>query len=109
MTAAAHVEYMGFKCLENTREYRLRVLQGPSLLGNVTVAIPNSAFVARIVRYQDGPDLCFHKLQAVIALVTEGLPERIDIVDADLADYCAFRAPKAPQRRPRPPLPPVES
>ena len=104
----AHVEYMGFKCLENTREYRLRVHQGASILGDVTMAIPNSAFVSKIVRYQDGPDLCFHKLQAVVASLTEGLPERIDVGPADLADYCTARAPRAPTRRAKA-IPPVQS
>jgi hypothetical protein len=103
----ANVEYLGFKCLEIAREYRLRVHCGPNLLGEVTVAIPNSVFLARIVRYQDGPDLCFHKLQVMVAASTD-LPERIDITPADLADYCTLRAPRAATRRaPRPR--PVES
>lgn len=104
----AHVEYMGFKCLEDTREYRLRVHQGPSILGTVTMVIPNSAFLTKVVRYQDGPDLCFHKLQSVIAGSTDVMPERIDVSAADLADYCAAHAPKPPNRRAKP-APPPES
>jgi len=102
---AAHVEYMGFKCVENTREYALRVHQGANILGHVTMVIQNSAFLTKAVRYQDGPDLCFHKLQSVIALSPEAMPERIVVSEAD---YVTARAPRASTRRAKP-LPPAGS
>ena len=106
--AVAHVEYLGFESRESTRDYRLRVHQGAIILGEVTVAIPNSAFLTKIVRYQDGPALCFHKLQVVITDPTAAMPERIEVSPADLADYCAAQAPRPSTRRAKP-LPPIGS
>jgi hypothetical protein len=96
----AHVEYMGFKSLESAREYRLRVHQGASVLQDVTIVIANSAFLTKLVRYQDGPELCFHKLQRAVASSTETMPDRLYVSDADLADYAAAHAPKPTRRKP---------
>lgn len=104
----AHVEYMGFKSMESTREYRLRVHQGTNVLQDVTIVIQNAAFLTKLVRYQDGPELCFHKLQRVVAVSTDSMPDRLFVNDADLADYAAAHAPKA-SRRAKPPIPPVAS
>lgn len=102
----AHVEYMGFKSLESRREYRLRVHQGANVLQDVTIVIENAAFLGKLVRYQDGPELCFHKLQRVVATSTEAMPDRLYVNDADLADYAAAHAPKS-TRRAKPPAPPT--
>jgi len=104
----AHVEYMGFKSLESTREYRLRVHQGANVLQDVTIVIQNSAFLTKLVRYQDGPELCFHKLQRAVAGSTDTMPERLYVSDTDLADYAAAHAPK-PSRRSKPPVVPPAS
>jgi hypothetical protein len=106
----AHVEYMGFKSVEDTREYNLRVRQGASEAQEFTIIISNSAFLTKAVRYQDGPDLCFHKLQrALAASATEPMPARLRVTEADLDDYRALHAPKAPNRRAKPQQPPPEA
>jgi len=91
---------MGFKSLDTTREYRLRVHQGANVLQDVTIVIENSAFLTRLVRYQDAPELCFHKLQRAVSATTESMPDRLYVSDADLADYAAAHAPKPTRRKP---------
>jgi hypothetical protein len=103
---APQIEYMGFKTVDATREYRLRVRQGDNAQ-EVTIIIENTAFAAKLVRYQDGPELCFYKLQRAMAAV-DPMASRIELTDADFADYKASHTPKAPQRR-KPQPPPVVS
>jgi hypothetical protein len=101
----AHVEYVGFKTRETMREYTLRVKQPAGTSDDFTLAIANEAFVAHRVRYQDGPDICFLKLQRELAALDGALPASyLSITDAELEEYKAAHAPKPPQRRPRPPV-----
>ncbi len=66
---------MDFTANEASREYRLRVRRGTDV-HHFTVAIPNEAFLAGRVRYQDAPDICFLKLQKELAADEEGgLPD----------------------------------
>lgn len=102
----AQVEYVGFKTDGTVREYTLRLRRtGDDSLGFIIV-IPNEAFLAHRVRYQDAPEICFLKLQRELLACTEGLPQaRLTVTDADLLDYRTAHTPKAPRRRPRPPVP----
>jgi hypothetical protein len=101
----AHVEYVGFRANESTREYTLRVKQAAGGIDDFTLSIANEAFISRRVRYQDGPDICFLKLQNELAALGGGLPAaRLSVSDAELEEYRAAHAPKPPQRRPRPPI-----
>jgi len=94
------VEYVDFKATEAAREYRLRVRQGADV-HLVTVAIPNEAFLAGRVRYQDAPDICFLKIQQELAAGEEGAPpaQSLEMTDQELEDYRVSHAPKAPRRR----------
>jgi len=107
--AAPRVEYLGFKSLETTREYNLRVHLGTTVVQEVTIVIESAAFVGKLVRYQDGPELCFHKLQRALAAVPEAepMPARLMVTAADLADYAAAHAPKPGHRRAKPQPPPT--
>lgn len=107
MTITPQVEYVGFKTEGTAREYALRVREVGGEPHEVTVAIPNEAFLSRRVRYQDAPEICFLKLQR--ELVTCGAGVRpasyLNVTDSDLEDYRVARIPKPPQRRPK--VPPV--
>ena len=101
----SHVEYIGFTTNGPVREYRLLVRQAAGESHEFTLAIPNEAFTSRRVRYQDAPDVCFHKLQCELAATPGSLPAaRLSVTDADLEQYRAAHAPKPPQRRAKPPL-----
>ena len=100
----AHVEYVGFSPKGNSREYTLRVRQPTGDPRDFTVAIPNEAFLAHRVRYQDAPEICFLRLQRELAASPGGPPAvRLSISDADLEEYRVAHSPKPPQRRPKPP------
>jgi hypothetical protein len=78
------------------------------------VSIPTEAFTARRVRYQDGAEICFLRLQRELASLTPAADEPIaetadesatalSITDEDLAEYRASHSPKTTERKPRPP------
>jgi hypothetical protein len=106
MTVAPQVEYVGFKTDGTMREYTLLLRRtGDDSVGFVIV-IPNEAFLAHRVRYQDAPEICFLKLHREILACAEGLPSaRLIVSDADLLEYRAAHTPKPARRRPRPPTP----
>lgn len=101
------LEYLGFTTKEITREYRLRVRQPAGEFQEVTLVIPNEAFLAHRVRYQDAPDLCFHKLQREMALADGALPAaRLNVSETDFEEYKKAHTPAPPQRRKAAPVMP---
>jgi hypothetical protein len=99
----SQIEYVGFSSKVSAREYTLRVRRGEQL-HDFTVAIPHEAFLAQRVRYQDGPEVCFLKLQRELLACADELPSAYQsVTDAELEEYRASHAPKPPQRRPKTP------
>ena len=94
------IEYLEFRAGEAAREYRLRVRCGSEARG-VTVAIPNEAFLSGRARYQDGPDICFLKIQRELAAQEEGvlLARDHQMTDQELEEYKVSHTPKSPRRR----------
>jgi hypothetical protein len=102
----AQVEYVGFTTRGAHRVYTLRIRRAAEEPQDVTVLIPNASFLAKRVRYQDGPEICFLKLQKALLAVADGpLGKELAVDDADLEDYRTAHTAKPPQRRPRPVLP----
>jgi hypothetical protein len=102
------VEYVGFTTNERAREYTLRVRQKAAEAIEVTLSIDSQAFLDKRVRYQDGPEICFLKLQKELTAADDGrVPSRLSVVDADLEEYKTAHAPKAPRRHPPQPTPPI--
>jgi hypothetical protein len=95
-----NVEYLRFTTEKSTREYHLRVRRGADI-HDVTVMIPNEAFLSGRVRYQDAPELCFLKIQKELTEGGEGsVPARaLQMTDEELEAYRASRSPKNPHRR----------
>ena len=85
----ATVEYVGFRNLAERREYVLRTHFGPDTR-EFTIGIAHAAFSERRVRFQDGPEICFLRLQREIEAAEE-LPGARDftITDAELVEYVA--------------------
>ena len=105
---STQVEYVGFTTRGANRVYTLRFRRGAEEPKDVTVAIATAAFLARRVRYQDGPEICFLKLQKELLGAEEGRAfKELTVDDADLEDYKTAHTAKPPQRRGRP-LPPQQ-
>ncbi len=93
------VEYLDFAATTAAREYRLLVRRGTDV-HQVTVAIPNEAFLSGRVRYQDAPDICFLKIQRELAAGEDGaLPARaLSMTDQELEEYRVSHTPKSTRR-----------
>jgi hypothetical protein len=101
-------EYVGFSVNELTREYRLRVTTMGTEARNFTVAIPNKAFLAHRVRYQDAPDICFLKLQRALAAHAELPGARLTVTASELEEYRESHAARPGKPRPKYPIPETE-
>lgn len=92
---APHIEYVGFTTKGTAREYTLRVRPAGAEPMEFTVAIPSEAFLARRVRYQDAPELCYLRLQREFEEGAAQPPASyIRVTDAELEEYRVAHAPK---------------
>lgn len=97
------VQYIGFTTKDSSREYTLRLRANGGEPRDFVVAITSEAFIAHRARYQDGPDICFLKLQKELLAAGDGLPAAyLSVTDADLEEYRVAHAPRAPQSRHKP-------
>jgi hypothetical protein len=98
------VQYVGFRTTTNGREYTLCATGGvePRLF---VLLIPGDAFVKHAVRFQDGPDLCFRRLQRELTADPDLLPGGgFVLTTEELLDYREGRAQPANERRRRGPV-----
>lgn len=101
---ALQMEYVGFTTREEHREYTLRVRPPGGEARQVVVAIPSEAFLAHRVRYQDGPEICYLKLQHQLAGEPGApLPDRLEVTNTDLEAYKVAHTPKPRRRASEPP------
>lgn len=102
MKVSAHVEYLGFTPGDTRREYSLRVRDGAGEPLDFTLWIPNEAFLSRRVRYQDGPEICFMKMQRELLASPEGVtPLRLEVTETDLEEYRVAHTPVLRANRPK--------
>jgi len=94
------VEYVGFRNLEEHREFGFRVY-GRDGSSEFRMRIAMEAFRSRRVRMQDCPDLCYQILLRAVAAGLTGEVEAITIDDAELVRYREEHTP-IPRRRARP-------
>jgi hypothetical protein len=100
------LQYVGFATANTCREYTLRLKPPGGEAHDFVVAIASAAFVDHRARYQDGPEICFLKLQKELVACGETLPSSyLAVTDADLEAYRLEHAPRPPRRRPRPTTP----
>jgi hypothetical protein len=94
---------VGFAETAGAREYRLRIRQGAEA-HEFTVIVSHEAFLSHRLRYQDGPEVCFMKLQRALVDGAGALPTgALAVTEADLEAFKTAHAPKAKTRR-RPPI-----
>jgi hypothetical protein len=105
------LEYLGFKSGEATRDYRMLVRNPDGTSAEFTIVIDQKAFLAHRVRYQDGAEICYWKLQRELTawgLAPDGGPpaSRQSVTDADLLEFKDAHQPKP--RRLAPPVRPTD-
>ncbi len=105
--AGNRIEYVGFTVSGAMRDYTLTVSQPSGESHAFTLAIPNEAFLGRRARYQDGPDICFLKLQRELIAHGDALPALyLEVTDAELEEYRTAHTVKPNKNRPKVPFSP---
>jgi hypothetical protein len=95
MNAVLIVQYLGFEAKTLVREYTFSVREPSTEPREFTVTIANEAFHSHRARYQDGPDICSHKLQSELAASSNHPPKsHFRITDAELDAYHSTHSPK---------------
>jgi hypothetical protein len=95
------VQYVDVRTTVHGREYMLRAL-GPAEPRVFVLLIPEEAFSSRAIRFQDGPDLCFRRLQRELTADPDLLPDGDMVLTAEeISDYRAGREQPANERRRR--------
>jgi hypothetical protein len=105
MTIAA-LEYVGFKTTSDSREYHLRSRSGADRR-EYTVGIAHQAFASGQAKYQDGPAICYAKLEKELQAPEPSESCHFVVNEADLVAFQQAHA--SPQkRRQKPAAAPVE-
>ena len=98
MSKEVIVQFMGFSSKTDVREYTFSVREPSMEPREFTLAIPNQAFGARGLRFQDAPDVCSIKLRQELAAHANHPPEtHFDITEVELEDYRVTHAPRMPK------------
>jgi len=92
------VQFIGFQSKKLVREYTFTVREGAVEPREYTLTISNEAFNSRLVRFQDAPDICSHKLHRELA-AAENHPAvtHFRLSDAELEAYRASHTHKPPK------------
>jgi hypothetical protein len=103
------VQFVGFQAKPLAREYTFTVRERETEPREYVIAINNTAFNSRRVRYQDAPDVCSHKLHRELAAAENHPPKsHFNLSDAELDEYSATHTHK-PLKYPYAPKPDPEA
>lgn len=101
---AARLEYIGVTASATEREYTMRLRESAAEPRDFVIVISSEAFRSERVRFQDGPDICYQKMQREL-LACEGTGtwpgDRLLVTDAEIEEYRASHATKAAVKKPR--------
>lgn len=99
-SAQPSVQYVGFEDVPGRRNYRLMVQVGDEVR-ELVVWIARDAFTQRAAAVQDGPAICFQRIQRALAEGGLDGDTTIAVTSADLAEYRRAREPQPSKRTPR--------
>ena len=91
------LEYTGFTALALGREYAFALHGADAPARSFTIVIAAAAFGPGRLKYQEGPDLCYGKLQAALAAEDLDGPvrPRQQVTESDIVAYRASGRAKA--------------
>ena len=103
MATPPKAEYVGFTVNQTARVYTLRVSKPEGGFRSYAVSIANKAFIENRIGYQDGPAICFLKLESELRAKGDAkTSSKIRITDAELAEFRDSHAKKPSSMRPWP-------
>jgi len=84
-----YIQYAGFKVAENSRIYTFQVLDAAKVQREFTVRIPSDTNHWANLKLQDGPGICFERLEKELAGETAaaGALTVLSITEQDIQEY----------------------
>ncbi|HET8648307.1 MAG TPA: hypothetical protein VFO85_22610 [Vicinamibacteria bacterium] len=99
------VEYLGFRTTADCREYLLRCRTGADRK-EYTVGIAHETFASGRAKYQDGPAICYAKLERELQAAEPAQTSHFEVSEEDLQAFQAAHA--SPQKKRHKAAPPAE-
>jgi len=91
-----HIQYVGFDNAVRSRIYAFHVIDSPLETREFTVKVQAGAFRAGSLKLQDGPGICFERLQRELEIETEESRAEalLNIEEMDIQEYRARHYPR---------------
>jgi hypothetical protein len=91
-----HIQYVGFDNAVRSRIYAFHVIDSPLETREFTVKVQAGAFGAGSLKLQDGPGICFARLQRELNIETEEARTEghLHIGELDIQEYRARHYPR---------------
>ena len=95
-----YIQYKGFEMGSNSRIYKFQVLDPSRGQRVFTVQVPTDTNYASALKLQDGPGICFERVERELARETPefGAELELHISEADTRDYIKRHYPPAKTR-----------
>jgi hypothetical protein len=91
-----YIQYVGFDNAVRSRTYAFHVIDSPVETREFTVKVQAAAFGAGSLKLQDGPGICFDRLQRELEMETQELRAEalLHIGETDIQEYRARHYPR---------------
>lgn len=96
-----YIQYTGFKVSQNSRMYSFQVLDAQRESREFTVNIPSDTDHWVSLKLQDGPGICFERLEQELSRETATCSAQLNlqISEGDIRNYLARQNPKKAVRK----------
>jgi hypothetical protein len=93
-----HIQYVGFNVVADGRTYRFHVIDTHPEVREFTVKVQFDAFREARLKIQDGPAICFARLQQELQGETQESPAgtNLNIEEHDIREYWEREHPRPP-------------
>jgi hypothetical protein len=96
-----YIQYVGFETGFDNRVYGFHVINAPETTREFTVTVQSQAFRPGGLKLQDGPGICFARLDQALQRDTPESPAECHMMigEGDIKDYLGKHNPPKPQRK----------
>jgi len=93
-----YIQYVGFEAAASSRIYAFHVINAPDAARDFTVTVQSQAFRPDGLRLQDGPGICFARLDQALQGQTQASPAECHLMigERDIKEYLGKHHPPKP-------------
>ncbi len=96
-----NIQYVGFNVAAASRTYTFRVIDAAVEARQFTVQIQSEVFRTTLLKFQDGPDICFARLKRELEGETQEsrAEPHLRIEDQEIQEYVERHSPRRGRKR----------